>query len=166
MAVASRSKVIPVLPKTTAPSARSQSKRTRKHLPHPEKQLGQLDPRSPQFPNWLIVLMAFRKLSTPVVLFLVMGVLPLYAWRVSTQKSWGNQFTALEQLQRDERTWLTRMEERKYEISENLESNPAGFVPKSSKTTIFFQPAPARPAKPASPPQADVTPTDIAPIGY
>lgn len=166
MAVASRPKAVPALPKTTALAARSQIRQAYKHQPNLEKQLGLIDPRSPQFPNWLIVLMAFRKLSTPVLLFLVMGVLPLYAWRVSTQQSWGNQFTALEQLQRDERTWLTRTEERKYEISENLESNPAGFVPKSSKTTIFFQPAPARPAKPASPPQADVTPVDVAPIGY
>lgn len=166
MAVASHSKVVPVLPKTTAPAACSRIRQAKKHRPNPGKQLGLIDPRSPQFPNWLIVLMAVRKLSTPVLLFLVMGVLPLYAWRVSTQQSWGNQFTALEQLQQDERTWLTRMEERKYEISENLESNPAGFVPKSSKTTIFFQPAPPRPTKAAPSPQANVTPVDVAPIGY
>lgn len=164
MAVASRSKVVPVRPKTAASSARPQRKRT--VLPQREQPLDLMDPRSPQFPNWLILLMVVRKLSTPILMVMVMGVVPLYAWRVNTQRSWGDQYTKLEELQRDQRTWLTRNEERKYEISQNLESNPAGFVPKSSKTTVFFKPAPARPAQPAPHQQTGIPRIDVAPIGY
>lgn len=166
MAVASRSKVVPVRPKKAAPSARSPIRRTTRTLPHPEGPLDLIDNRSLQFPNWLILLMACRKLSTPILIGLVVGILPLYAWRVNTQQSWGEQFTKLEELQRDQRTWITRNEERKYQISENLESNPAGFVPKGSKTTVFFKPAPARPAQPVPPQRTGMTRIDVAPIGY
>ena len=166
MAVASRPKVVPVFSKTATTPPRPTPRRAPKRPPHSHPALGLIEPVSPQFPNWLILLMAIRKLSTPVLLVLVMGVLPLYAWRVNTQDSWGNQYSKLEKLQQDERTWLIRSEERKYEISENLENNPAGFVPKSSKTTLFLKPAPARPAQPAPPAPTGITQTDVAPIGY
>ncbi|WP_299492653.1 hypothetical protein [Acaryochloris sp. IP29b_bin.137] len=164
MAVASRSKVVPVRPKKAA--ARSQIRRTARKLPDRERPLELIDTRSPQFPNWLIFLMACRKLSTPILMVSVLGILPLYAWRVNTQQSWGDQYTQLEQLQRDQRTWVTRNEERKHQISENLERNPAGFVPKSSKTTVFLKPAPARPPQPTPPQRAEITHIDVAPIGY
>ncbi|WP_299402988.1 hypothetical protein [Acaryochloris sp. IP29b_bin.148] len=165
MATTRRSNVIPVRPKKVAPSARPHP--SPKHRgARPAPLLDRLDTRSPQFPNWLILLMVFRKLSAPILIMSVLGILPLYAWRVNTQQSWGNQYTQLEKLQRDQRHWITRNEERKYQISENLESNPAGFVPKSSQTTVFFEPAPARPAQPASPQRAGITAIDVAPIGY
>lgn len=169
MAVASRSKVVPVRPKQATPSARSrppQRRRKPKTLSRQEQPLDLIDSRSPQFPNWLILLMAFRKLSTPILMVTVLGILPLYAWRVNTQQSWGTQYSKLEKLQRDQRDWLTRNEERKFQISENLESNPAGFVPKSSKTTVFFKPAPVRPAQPVPPQRTGITHIDVAPIGY
>lgn len=166
MAVASRSKVVPVRPKKAAPSARSQIRKTARNLPERGRPLDLINPRTPQFPNWLILLMAFRKLSTPILVVSVLGILPIYAWRVNTQQSWGNEYTKLEKLQRDQRTWITRNEERKYQISENLESSPAGFVPKSSKTTVFFKPAPARPDQPAPPQGTGITRIDVAPIGY
>lgn len=165
MAVASRPKVVPVLSKPAA-AARSTPTRTAKRPLRDDRHLGIIDPTTPQFPNWLILLMVFRKISTPVLLLLVLGVLPLYAWRVNTQHSWGNQYLELEQLRRDERSWLTRTEERKHEISENLEKNPAGFVPKGSKTTLFLKPDPIRAPQAAPKPQADINPIDVAPIGY
>lgn len=164
MAVASQSKAVRARPPKAAPSARAQKRRPA--LPRREQPLDLIDTRSPQFPNWLILLMAVRKISTPILIGAVLGTLPLYAWRVNTQQSWGNQYMKLEKLQRDQRTWLTRNEARKYEISENLESNPAGFVPKSSKTTVFFKPAPVRPAQPAPPQRPGITHIDVAPIGY
>lgn len=186
MAVASRPKVVPVFskraaaphrpaPRSVVPTprpvvpqrpSRSQPPLRSQRPPQSQRPLGLIEPVTPQFPNWLILLMAIRKLSTPVLLFLVMGVLPLYAWRVNTQDAWGTHYSKLEQLQQDERTWLTRSEERKYEISENLENNPTGFVPKSSKTTLFLKPAPARPAQPAPPQPTQITQTDVAPVGY
>lgn len=169
MAVASRSKVVPVRSKKAGSSARShppQRQRKTRTLSRQEQPLDLIDSRSPQFPNWLILLMAFRKLSTPILMVTVLGILPLYAWRVNTQQSWGDQYTKLEKLQRDQRDWITRNEERKFQISENLESNPAGFVPKSSKTTVFFKPAPARPAQTAPSQGNGITHIDVAPIGY
>lgn len=110
--------------------------------------------------------MAGRKITTPILVSLILGILPLYAWRVNTQQAWGNQYIKLEKLQRDQRAWTTRHEERKYQISEHLERNPAGFMPKSSKTTVFIKPAPARPAQAVPPQQTGVRHINAAPIGY
>ncbi|NJK40220.1 MAG: hypothetical protein HC934_00520 [Acaryochloridaceae cyanobacterium SU_2_1] len=124
-----------------------------------------MDPLSPQFPDWLILLMALRKISTPVLCLLVLGILPLYAWTANTQRFWGDRYSKLEELERSERQWLTRSEKRKYEISETVEKAPRGFIPKGSQTTIFVEPASPRPNKPV-PPTSAVSPVTISPIGY
>lgn len=166
MAVVGRSKWVPVLSSHPAPS--SISAQLSRHLPkqQTDPSLGLINPSSPQFPSWLILLMAFRKISTPLLLLLVMGLLPVYAWRVNTEQSWGNQYTELEELQKDQRQWLTRNEERKHEISENLENDPAGYIPKSSKTSIFYQSAPVRSPKSVSSPPREITDLNTIPIGY
>lgn len=166
MAVVGRSKLVPVLSSHPVSSSISAQPSLRSPRQQPDPSLGLIDPTSPQFPNWLILLMAFRKISTPLLLLLVMGLLPVYAWRVNTEHSWGNQYTELEELQKDQRQWLTRNEERKHEISENLENDPVGYIPKSSKTSIFYQSAPARSPKSVSPPPREITDLNVAPIGY
>ena len=130
-------------------------------------QLGQVDVLVTPDPHWSIVLLlALRKLSTPIMVLLLMGVLPIYGWSVCTQRSWGETFTHLEQLRRDERQLVTRHETRQYEITQTVEQAPAGFEPKGPHNTLFLKPEPTRAQKPMVLPSTVLPTADVAPVGY
>lgn len=129
--------------------------------------LGQVDTLPPPEPSWLVVLLlTLRRVSTPMMLLLLLGILPIYGWSVGTQQSWGKAFTRLQALRQNERQLLTRHEAQKYEITQTVEQNPTGFQPKGPHTTLFLKPEPARLPKAALKLPAPLPTTDVSPIGY
>lgn len=115
-------------------------------------------------PPWLMLLLALRKVSTPLVVLLTLSVLPLYGWTVHTQKDWGNTYAQLEQLKRNERNLLVQLEGRRYSINENAEKNPAGLTPKGPHNTLFVKPEPAKRPQPLA--DEPLSPLRMSPIGY
>lgn len=121
---------------------------------------------APPPPLWLRLLLTLQRSSTGIAFVLVVGVLPLYGWSVYTQRSWGQAFSRLNELQRSERQLVTANEIRKYEVAQQVERSPAGLVPQVPANTLFLQPAPLRPAKPAPAAPATLPPALVSPVGY
>jgi hypothetical protein len=94
-------------------------------------------------------------------------VLPIYGWSVYTQRSWGQAYNHLEQLQRDQRQLIAANEMRKYQVTQQAEGSPAGLVRQMPGNTIFLKPEQSRAAKPASSVQPTLVPAEnSSPIGY
>ncbi len=121
------------------------------------------NPKSPG----LRLLVKLRQISTPVALIAVLGVLPLYAWSVSTQRSWGQRYQHHEQLRQDVQYWLTETETLKHDITEQAELKPQGYVPQGPANSIFLPEMAPRPAHPPIPPvRVQIKPDVNTPLAY
>ncbi|NJM76124.1 MAG: hypothetical protein HC852_10425 [Acaryochloridaceae cyanobacterium RU_4_10] len=136
--------------------------------PTPLQLLRHGDPvRSPDKSPGLRLLVKLRQISTPIALIAVLGVLPLYAWSVSTQRSWGERYQNHEQLRQDVQRWLTETETRKHDITEQAELKPQGYVPQGPANSIFLPEMAPRPAHPPIPPaRVQIKPDVNAPLAY
>jgi hypothetical protein len=114
----------------------------------PRTKPSELAPALPRQSRKLALLVKLRRLSTPTALAMVLGVLPLYGWSVTTQRTWGERYETLEQLRRDERHLQTLTERMKHDVTERVEQNPAGFVPRGPGNVLPLTPQPPRPSVP------------------
>jgi hypothetical protein len=124
-------------------------------------------PPQPHQSRKLALLIKLRRSSTPIALAMILGVLPLYGWSVTTQRTWGEQYEDLEQLRRDERHLQTLTERMKHDVTERVEQNPAGFIPRGPGNVLPLTPQPPRPN--VSVPQARPIPLNPAvqvPLAY
>jgi hypothetical protein len=121
------------------------------------------NPKSPG----LRLLVKLRQISTPIALITVLGVLPIYAWSVSTQRSWGQRYENHEQLRQDVQYWLTETESLKHDITQQAESKPQGYVPQGPANSIFLPEMLPRPAQPPLPPaRVQIKPDVNTPLAY
>jgi hypothetical protein len=121
----------------------------------------------PQQSRKLALLLKLRKISTPTALVMILGILPLYGWSVSTQLSWGKRFQHLDQLRRDERQYQTVTETLKHDLTENAMQNPSGLVPQGPSNNLFLPEMPVRPNAPVvTTPAVQPNPALSAPLAY
>jgi hypothetical protein len=98
---------------------------------------------------------------------MVLGVLPLYGWSVTTQRTWGERYETLEQLRRDERHYQSLTETLKHDITAKVEQNPAGLVPRSPANVVLLSPQPPRPkVSVPSPAPVQLNPAVQVPLAY
>jgi hypothetical protein len=115
----------------------------------------------------LRLLVKLRQISTPVALIAVLGVLPFYAWSVSTQRSWGERYQNQEQLRQDVQRWLTETENRKHDITQQAELKPQGYIPQGPANSIFLPEMAPRPAHPPTPQaRVQIKPDVNSPLAY
>ncbi len=115
----------------------------------------------------LRLLVKLRQCTTPVVLVTVLGILPLYGWSVTTQRSWGQRYENLSKLQRDTQSWLTQNETLKHDISRQAELNPKGYIPQGPANSIFLPQMQPRIGKaPVATVRSQTHPTVNAPLAY
>jgi hypothetical protein len=139
-------------PSDIASSTRTARQNAKPSLPAPV----QLAPQ-PQQSRRLALLMKLRKISTPTAVLLVLGILPLYAWSVSTQLSWGKRYQHLDQLRRTERELQAKTETMKHDVTQDAMQNAKGLVPQGPSNNLFL------PAMSPRPNATVVTPTVVAP---
>jgi hypothetical protein len=122
----------------------------------------------PQQSRRLSLLMKLRRVSTPTAVILVLGILPLYGWSVSTQVSWGKRYQHLEQLRRAERDYQAKTETMKHDATQNAMENPKGLVPQSPSNNLFLPDMSPRPIAPvvANPAAVQPNPAVSAPLAY
>jgi hypothetical protein len=121
----------------------------------------------PQQSRKLALLLKLRKISTPTALVMILGILPLYGWSVSTQLSWGKRFQHLDQLRRDERQYQTVTETLKHDLTQDAMQNPSGLVPQGPSNNLFLPEMPVRPNAPAvTTPAVQPNPALSAPLAY
>ncbi len=99
---------------------------------------------SPKRPIWVSMLLKLRKFSTPIMVLLLLGSLPIYGWSVYIQQSWGKTYRELKQLRREEQELITRNEQHKYDLAQQAEQHSAGLVPQGPNNTLFLKPAPSQ----------------------
>lgn len=115
----------------------------------------------------LALLIQLRRISTPLALGMILGILPLYGWSVYTQVSWGKRYQHLDRLRRDEREYTTVTETLKHDLTQNAMQNPVGLVPQGPSNSTFIpemQPRPKVPVTTSVPVQVD--PAVSAPLAY
>ncbi len=150
--------------KSTSRAEAPQGNRSRStaYLPAPLKLVPQLQPS-----RKLALLLLLRRISTPMALAMILGILPLYGWSVSTQVSWGKRYQHLDKLRRDEREYKTVTETLKHDLTQNAMQNPVGLVPQGPSNSTFIpemQPRPKVPVATSTPVQVD--PAVSAPLAY
>jgi hypothetical protein len=136
--------------------------RSTAYLPASLKLVPQLQPS-----RKLALLIQLRRISTPVALVMILGILPLYGWSVYTQVSWGKRYQHLDRLRRDEREYKTITETLKHDLTQNAMQNPVGLVPQGPSNTTFIPEMQLRPRVPvttSAPVQVD--PAVSAPLAY
>ena len=118
-------------------------------------------------PSWLPLVMTMRKVTTPLAVTSLAGVLLFYGITVVTQREWGTQFSKLDSLQAQQNALITQVEKTKYRIPRELEIEPKNFVDLNQKNTLFVQPDAVRPekAEPAPRPHSLLR-DDRMPVGY
>lgn len=122
---------------------------------------------TPRLPPAVQLLLILRRFSTPIALVLVIGVLPIYGWGVLTQQSWGQRWQHLQTLRQDERHLENQHQIRNHDITENVQTNPAGFVPLSPQNTVFLKSQPPQAApKNAMPALPDLAIDLETPLSY
>jgi hypothetical protein len=121
----------------------------------------------PQQSGRLALLMKLRKISTPTAVLLVLGILPLYAWSVSTQMSWGKHYQHLDQLRRTERELQAKTETMKHDVTQDAMQNAKGLVPQGPSNNLFLPAMSPRPNAPVVPPTVvGPNPAASAPLAY
>lgn len=121
----------------------------------------------PQQSRRLALLMKLRRISTPAAVLLILGILPLYGWSVSTQVSWGKRYQHLDQLRRNERQFQAQTETAKHDITQNAMENASGLVPQGPSNNLFLPAMSPRPNLPTVPPSVvQPDPAVSAPLAY
>jgi C4-dicarboxylate-specific signal transduction histidine kinase len=121
----------------------------------------------PQQSRRLALLMKLRKISTPTAVLLVLGILPLYAWSVSTQLSWGKRYQHLDQLRRTERELQAKTETMKHDVTQDAMQNAKELVPQGPSNNLFLPAMSPRPNTTVVTPAAvQPNPAASAPLAY
>jgi hypothetical protein len=148
--------------KDAVSSMRSSKRDTLASIPGPL----QLVPQ-PQQSKRLALLMKLRRISTPTALVLVLGILPLYGWSVSTQVSWGKRYQHLDQLRRSEREYQAKTETMKHDVTQDAIQHSTGLVPQGPSNNLFLPVMSPRPNVPVvTPPAVQPNPAVSAPLAY
>jgi hypothetical protein len=123
-------------------------------------------PQRQPAPAWLRVLVKIQRLSSVSTLLLIMGLLVSYGWTVYTQQRWGQAYSQLGALQKQERQLTAANEVLKNQMARQAEAPAVGLVLPDPGNTIYLAPAPQRPAVEPEvnlpPPQ----PIPARPLGY
>lgn len=115
----------------------------------------------------LAVLVKLRRVSTPTALVMILGILPLYGWSVSTQLAWGKRYQHLDQLRRDERQYQALTETLKHDLTQNAMQKGLGLVPQGPNNNLFLPEMPARPNAPVvTTPAVPPHPIVSTPLAY
>ncbi len=117
-------------------------------------------------PAWLQVLMKIQRGSTPIACLLILGVLVLYGWNVSSQRAWSKAYRELSQLQRQERELIAASESHKHEIVQQAENSKSNLVRQVPANTIFLTPQPIQERSSLESRSASVRQFKQFPLGY
>jgi hypothetical protein len=135
---------------------------------HPTNQtdIVQALPRQSASPPWLKALLLLQRTSSVITFILVISLLAVYGWTVYTQQRWGQAYSRMEALQKQERQLMAANEVIKNQMAEQAEAPDVGLVLPQPGNTIFLTPAPSRPPIEPEvnlpPPQ----PIPARPLGY
>lgn len=116
-------------------------------------------------PGWLRLLKNTEKASLIVAFGLVSAAVATYGWAVYSQQQWGNSFSHLNTLRRDERQLLKSSELMKNDIARHNDPKQYGLVPRNAEHIVVIPPAPLRNALPTRN-GVDPKAKPITPIGY
>lgn len=102
-------------------------------------------PTAKALPAWLLRLHSIHRYSSIAAFLLVAATLGVYGWTVYTQELWGQNYSRLQKLQRDERQITTTNATLTHKMAEEAESQAAGLVSPTPAKTIFLSPVPHKP---------------------
>ncbi|BAT55960.1 hypothetical protein NOS3756_49570 [Nostoc sp. NIES-3756] len=102
-------------------------------------------PTAKALPAWLLQLHSIHRYSSIAAFLLVAATLGVYGWTVYTQELWGQNYSRLQKLQRDERQITTTNATLTHKMAEEAESQAAGLVSPTPAKTIFLSPVPHKP---------------------
>lgn len=142
-------------------------------LPPKNPKLRQLNPKisnirqqSAQMPLLLRLFIKLYQTSTIITTCLVAAVLVVYGWTVYSQKQWGQEYSKLEKLQRNERYLTSTNEILKNQLAKQAETAETGFVMPSPATTVFIKPSPAPKKKESAKKEQKIEKPADMPLGY
>jgi hypothetical protein len=120
----------------------------------------------PVAPPWLDALVLLKRCSTPLAWLFVAVVIPFYGLSVMTQRTWGQQYQSLQELQRQEQQLAAEQAMARSRVAEQSLQNRR-LVPQIPANSVFLRTAPARSV--AANPQAPnptVPATAAKPLSY
>ena len=171
-----RSKVTPIIPAnrtaTAAPIATndrlSPSTRgislERQHRSNSSKPVVSFQQTSSQQPMWLQWLSLLQRGSSMLGFCLVAATLAVYGSTVYYQQRWDAASQELEELRRDERQFLEKIESLKQQVAEQTETSQTGLIVPKRENFLYLKPASARPIPEKRTPIPTSDPS--APMGY
>lgn len=98
-------------------------------------------------PTWVLRLESLRQGLSLGVFLLMAGMLGTYGWSVYSQRQWGQQYSSLQKMQREERQLITFNEELKSQMAADAQDPNTGLVPLNPSRMIFLQLQPPRSLK-------------------
>ncbi|BCL36656.1 hypothetical protein [Nostoc sp. MS1] len=125
-------------------------------------------PTAKALPAWLLQLQSIHRYSSIAAFLLVAASLGVYGWTVYTQELWGQSYSRLQKLQRDERQITTTNATLTHKMAEEAESQAAGLVSPTPARTIFLSPVPHQPevVTPSSTPNPQTPSLNSPRLGY
>jgi hypothetical protein len=118
-------------------------------------------------PTWVLRLGSLKQGLSLGVFLLVAGMLGTYGWSVYSQRQWGQQYSSLKKMQREERQLITFNEELKSQMAADAQNSNTGLVPLNPSRMIFLQLQPPRsPKASASPKQVQPSLPKGVPLSY
>ncbi|MBE9041092.1 hypothetical protein IQ235_09910 [Oscillatoriales cyanobacterium LEGE 11467] len=131
------------LPRRSRAKATPVGKQRRSTSP---KQVVAFQQRTQQQPVWLRWLSLLQRSSSALGFFLVAATLVVYGSTVYSQQRWDAASEQLDDLRRDERQFLEKMESLKQQVAEQTATSQTGLVVPKRENFLFLKPASARPA--------------------
>jgi hypothetical protein len=93
-------------------------------------------------PNWLRSLTRIQQGVWVGTIALSAMALGVYGWSVYSQQQWGQSYSQLQKLQRNERQLMSSNELMKNEIAQKVDPKSLGLAPQKSNNVIFLKPEP------------------------
>lgn len=125
-------------------------------------------PTAKALPLWLQQLHSIHRYSSIAAFLLVAGALGVYGLTVYTQELWGQSYSRLQKLQRDERQITTTNATLTHKMAEEAETQSTGLVSPTPSRTIFLSPAPHKSevVSPSVAPSPQTQPLNSPRLGY
>jgi hypothetical protein len=125
-------------------------------------------PTAKALPLWLQQLHSIHRYSSIVAFLLVAGALGVYGLTVYTQELWGQSYSRLQKLQRDERQITTTNATLTHKMAEEAETQSTELISPTPSRTIFLSPAPHKSevVSPSVVPSPQTQPLNSPRLGY
>jgi len=125
-------------------------------------------PTAKALPLWLQQLHSIHRYSSIAAFLLVAAALGVYGLTVYTQELWGQTYSRLQKLQRDERQITTTNATLTHKMAEEAETQSAGLVSPTPARTIFLSPVPHKSevVSPNVTPSPQAQPLNSPRLGY